>query len=86
MQLTKHNFFDPIIPYIKYMNSENQVIEIRVPYNLVLDYDEAAKYFKTDLTFCSIRRFNDVYEYTISGTLIDKDVFDYLFERMHNPF
>lgn len=81
MLLTKHNFFDPIIPYITEMNYEVRTIVIEVPSSLALDVEGMEKYIKDYIVLKTTT--SDVWikstTTVLSGKIKDKEIFDYLF-------
>ena len=85
MQITKHDFFDPIIPYITEMDSKNQTISVDVPRDIILNSSEMDMYFKNwDKRVVSVKAMSDEYFIlfsTLSGIIKDKQVFDYVLAR-----
>ena len=67
------------------MSIFERFVVIKIPESLVLDLTEIAQYFKDDVSFCSVRQYGNIIENTISGTIKDKEIFDYLVARFDNP-
>lgn len=90
MSITNHDFFDPIIPYITEMDSNNQTVSIRIPRDIILNHDEIHKYFGNDLKIEAVTMtlrdgFKTVLSKALSGTIKDKDLFNYLHAFFTNP-
>lgn len=76
VKLTKHDFFDPIIPYIIEMETRTQKITIELPKSINLDSDEIMKYFKDAILQTSRKSSR------LCGIIKDKEIFSYLLSKL----
>lgn len=92
-QLIQNSLFDPLVPYITTIgtNENNEFyVEFMPPDDLIIDTDEMKKYFK-DYRIISpkpkilhmghIRAWGRKEPRTISGTLLDRKIGEYLYVK-----
>lgn len=70
--------FDTLLPFIKELRMPKLFVEIHLPMNFRADKEKVLSYFGDDarLNFESGRKYM-----ILSGTMKDKNVFDYLYKK-----